>query len=103
MMKTVKTTNKDTQKIMREFTARRARQIIAVGAAVFSVLLLAVVYKRPDRFGDFSRDSLVLIQVLLIMAFLVFTVFNWRCPSCKKYLGGDVNRGACKHCGTRFR
>ena len=94
---------KDAQTIMRECTVRRARQIIAIATAVFLVLLLAVLYKRPDLFGEFSRDTLVLAQVLLILAFINFTAYNWLCPSCKKYLGRDMNRRFCKKCGARFR
>lgn len=101
--KTPETEKKDEQRIMRKFAARRMRQIIAVAIALFFVLLLAAFYKRPDRFGNFSKDSLVMMQLLLIIVFVNFTAFNWRCPSCKKYLGGDINRRACKRCGARLR
>jgi peptidoglycan/LPS O-acetylase OafA/YrhL len=94
---------RDAQTIMREFTVRRTRQIIAIATAVFLVLLFAVLYKRPDLFGEFSKDTLFLAQVLLILAFLNFTAFNWLCPSCKKYLGSDMNRRVCKQCGARLR
>lgn len=94
---------KDAQTIMREFTVRRTRQIIAVAAAVFLVLLFAVLYKRPDLFGEFSRGTLALAQGLLILAFINFTAYNWLCPSCKKYLGSDMNRRVCRQCGTRLR
>ncbi len=94
---------RDAQTILREFTVRRTRQIIAIAVAVFLVLLLAVLYQRPDLFGAFSKDTLVLAQGLLILAFINFTAYNWLCPSCKKYLGNDMNRRVCKQCGTRFR
>jgi rRNA maturation endonuclease Nob1 len=28
---------------------------------------------------------------------------NWRCPSCKKYLGKNINRHTCKQCGNRLQ
>jgi hypothetical protein len=40
---------------------------------------------------------------VLIAAFICFSAFNWRCPLCKKYLGSNINRHICKHCGTRLR
>jgi SNF family Na+-dependent transporter len=94
---------KDTQKIMRDFAVRRTRQIIAIAAAVVLVLLLSVLYKYPDLLGAFSKNILVPVQVLLILAFINFTAYNWQCPSCKKYLGNDLNRRVCKQCGARLR
>jgi hypothetical protein len=43
------------------------------------------------------------VQIVLISAFIVFSAFNWRCPSCKKYLGNDISRRICKHCRTKLR
>jgi hypothetical protein len=94
---------KEAQTIMRDFAVRRTRQIIALVAVFFLVLLPAVLYKRPDLLGAFSKDTLVSVQILIVLAFVNFTAFNWQCPSCKKYLGGDMNRRVCKHCGVRLR
>jgi hypothetical protein len=94
---------KDEQTIMRDFTMRRTRQIIAIAATVFLVLLLAALYKRPDLLGNFSRGNIFIAQALLILAFINFSAFNWLCPSCKKYLGSDINRRVCKQCGARLR
>lgn len=94
---------KDAQTIMRDFAVRRTRQAIAIATALFFVLLVAVLYKRPDLFGAFSKDTLVAVQVLAALALVNFTAFNWHCPSCKKYLGGDLNRRVCKQCGVRLR
>jgi hypothetical protein len=94
---------KDAQTIMRDFAVRRTRQIIAIATALFLVLLVAVLYKLPNLLGAFSKDTLVAVQILTILALINFTAFNWQCPSCKKYLGGDMNRRVCKHCGVRLR
>jgi hypothetical protein len=94
---------KDEQAIRRDFTVRQTRQIIAIAVALFFVLLLAAISKRPDLFGNFSKESLTALQVLLVIVFLSFTAFNWRCPSCGKYLGSDINRRVCRRCGARLR
>jgi hypothetical protein len=99
----LKMEKRDAQTIMRDFTVRRTRQFIAIAAAVILVLLLAALYKRPDLFGEFAKSNIVIAQVLLILAFINFTAYNWICPSCKKNLGSDMNRRVCKKCGTRLR
>jgi hypothetical protein len=88
---------------MKEFRKRQTRQIIAVAMALFLVLLAAVIWKRPDIFGEFSPEILFSAQAIVIAAFIGFTSANWRCPSCNKHLGGDINRGTCGKCGARLR
>jgi hypothetical protein len=87
---------------IREFRKRQARQIIAMAMALFLVLLVAVIYKRPDIFGAFSSKSLMAVQAILIAVFIGFSAINWRCPSCNKYLGADIRRSRCNKCRARF-
>ncbi len=94
---------KDDKQIIREFWLRQSRQILATAIALFLVIFLAVVYQRHDLFGEYSKDTLVAVQLVVITAFIVFTAFNWRCPSCKKYLGKDIHKRACRHCKTGLR
>ncbi len=101
--KFTKMEKKDAQTSMRDFAVRRTRQIIAIVATLVLMLLPAVLYKRPDLLGAFSGDFLVPVQVLIVLAFINFTAFNWQCPSCKKYLGNDLNKRVCKNCGARLR
>jgi hypothetical protein len=93
---------KDAGQIMREFEVRRGRQILAIGVALFLVVSLAVLYKMPVL-GEFSKDAVFGAQILVIAAFTGFTSVNWRCPSCNKYLGNDINRRACRKCRSRLR
>lgn len=94
---------KDRNRTMQDFRLRQNRQFIAIAAALFLVLLSAVIYRRPDLFGEFSKSTLFGAQVAIIAAFIGFTGFNWRCPSCTRYLGNDINRRICKKCGARLR
>lgn len=93
----------DNQGIRQEFRRRQTRQIVAITAALFLVLFVAVIYKRPDIFGEFSRDALFSAQALVIASFIGFTVMNWKCPACNKHLSSDISRSACKKCGSRLQ
>ncbi len=94
---------KDGRQIMRDFEMRRGRQLLATGVALFLVLFLAMLYKRPSVLGEFSGNIIFGAQAIVISAFIGFSSFNWRCPSCNKYLGHDMYRRACRKCGSRLR
>jgi hypothetical protein len=91
---------KDDTMIKREFRARQNRQIVAIAGVLFTVLLGAVLHKRPDLFGTISRQTLFGLQAVSIAAFLGYTAHNWRCPACYKHLGGNINRQRCCKCGA---
>ncbi len=91
---------KDDTRIMKEFGKRQTSQIIMVALALFLVLLAAVIRKRPDIFGHISAESLFAFQAIVIAAFIGFTAMNWRCPSCGKHLGGNIDRLKCAKCGA---
>lgn len=94
---------RDPNELKREFRVRQTRQIIAVAAALFLVLLAAVMYKRPDLFGPMARGTLFGMQAVCIASFIGYTAVNWRCPACGKHLGGDINRAQCRKCGARLQ
>jgi uncharacterized membrane protein YGL010W len=93
---------KDAQRIVREFRLRQSRQFLAIGLTLILLLLLALFYTRTDIFGAFAKDTVFMMQLGIIAVFIGFSAVNWRCPSCNKYLGSDIRRRTCKHCGARL-
>jgi hypothetical protein len=93
----------DDKQIMQKFELRQNRQILAIAAALFFVLFTAVVYKRPDLFGEFSKSTLFGAQAVSIVAFIVYTASNWRCPSCNTYLGSNIHKHICLKCRSRLQ
>ncbi|MBF0506109.1 MAG: hypothetical protein HQL09_04675 [Nitrospirae bacterium] len=94
---------KDNKESMRVFNLRRDRELLAIAVTLCLLLFLALLHRRPDLLGTFSKNSIVGAQIMSLSAFIGFSVFNWRCPSCNKYLGPDINRRICNKCGTRLR
>jgi hypothetical protein len=94
---------RDNKQVMRDFESRQSRQILAIAVALFLVLFFAVLYKRPGLFGNFSKGEIFGAQIVCIAAFMGFTSFNWRCPSCRKYLGSNIHKQICRHCKARLR
>ena len=88
---------------MQEFGVRRRRQLLAIGVALSLVLFLAILHKHPTALGAFSKDAIFGAQVIIIAAFIGFSSFNWRCPSCNKFLGSDIGMRICRKCGSRLQ
>ena len=93
----------DEERIRRAAAVRRSRQMIAMAAAIVLMILAALVHRRPDLFGEISKGTVLKAQAVIVLLFINFTAFNWRCPACRKYLGSDIGRTNCKHCGARLR
>ena len=94
---------RDDDRRMREFGVRQSRQFLAIAITLVLLLFITLLYKRHDLFGELSKQTILAAQVTVIVAFVGFSAFNWRCPSCKKYLGTDISRRICRKCGTRLR
>jgi hypothetical protein len=94
---------KDDTQIKKDFGILQSRQLVAMAVALLLIVILAVVHKRQDLFGELSKNTISGLQLLVIAAFFGFSAINWRCPSCKKHLGPDINRPICRKCRTRLR
>lgn len=89
-------------RIRAEFAKRQGRQSAAIAAAMLAVIVLALLYARPEWLGPNPRREIFSAQVVVLAAFIGFTYQNWRCPACSRHLGGDLRRRACRRCGVRL-
>ena len=94
---------RDHNQIVENFKLRQDRQLLAIAVALLFIVLLAMIHHRSDLFGNLSKGAIFGMQAMVIAAFIGFTSANWRCPSCNKYLGSNINKRGCRKCGTRFQ
>ena len=94
---------RDDKQIVRDFRLRQGRQFLAIAVTLLLLLFFALLHKRSDLFGELSKSTILAAQLVIIAVFIGFSALNWRCPSCKKYLGTDINKRICKHCRTRLQ
>ncbi|HEX7832885.1 MAG TPA: hypothetical protein VF787_24745 [Thermoanaerobaculia bacterium] len=85
--------------VIEEFRQRRKRQWIMAFPAFTSIFLVLIFADKP------GRASLILTYtaLALMLTYIVFSLINWRCPSCSRYLGKTLNPSFCAKCGARLK
>jgi hypothetical protein len=100
----VEYTEGERERFKAEFALRRRNQIrllIPVGA----VALAATVGRDRAAQTIFGVSIAQLLPLFVLAAFglLGFSLWNWRCPACHKYLGRGLGPRHCSSCGIALR
>src|SRR5262245_49400007 len=85
----------------RVFAIRRRRQMIL--AVPFFFVFLAMIFFRGSERGEmFGLPATVIGPgfLVIVVGALIFSIRNWRCPACDKYLGRGMNPKFCVRCGV---
>ena len=88
----------------REFAVRRKRQFMLAVPLVAIVLVVTLAGERRgsgDIFG-IPRQTFGVGFFLLVAGGLLFSLRNWRCPACDKYLGKGSPH-FCPRCGVQLQ
>jgi len=95
--------NRSSAEIIEEFKRKRTRQIMAVGPIILAFIALLSVESNPTGIFGLPPNIVFGISFVLIISVLIFSLFNWRCPSCNQYLGKAMNPKFCSKCGIQLR
>lgn len=85
-----------------EFARRKRLQFIAA-APFIAVIFGAVLFREQAERLLGSGLAAPIGFGLAVVAMLVFSLRNWRCPACDKYLGRSTTMRHCPHCGVTLR
>ena len=87
-----------------EFQKRKLRQMMAaIPGVLVIVFLLAAEKAGPEGLVGIPIFVLGPVGIAIILAIVAFSLFNWRCPSCKKYLGKRMSPRFCAKCGVQLQ
>ncbi len=50
----------------------------------------------------FDNKFVYFIAILIFIGIVVFSLFNWRCPSCECFLGKELRIKFCNKCGCKL-
>ena len=95
--------NESKYEIIADFQKKRTRQILALAPVVFALIGLISVEGKPSGLFGLSPGMILGISFALITGVLIFSLLNWRCPSCNRYLGKAFNPKFCSKCGVQLR
>ena len=94
--------NRSNTEIIEEFKRKRTRQIMAVGPIILALIALFSVEGNPAGIFGLPPNTVLTISFALIISVLIFSLLNWRCPACNKYLGKAINPKFCAKCGVQL-
>lgn len=86
-------------------TFRRRRTIQWVVSAPVIALVVGLMWFRDhphDSLYGVTADQFAIVFLIALVAAMVFTFKNWRCPACDGYLGRAMNPKYCVKCGAKL-
>ena len=90
-----------------EFAKIKRRQVFATVLFVpFMLAFVAFAGTADPKTGVAFGISPFVIMPVLVLAFIsivAFSLKNWRCPACNKYLGKGFNPSYCPKCGAQLQ
>jgi hypothetical protein len=88
-----------------QFGQRRKRQIIL--AIPLVALIVAVSVLADEKAGGPMLGLPIAVVgpvfAVLVVGAIVFSLRNWRCPACDRYLGKGINPRFCPKCGAALQ
>jgi len=87
--------------IIQEFKRRRARQLTIIPVVIAAAILLGWSQEHAgDSLGGVPGRLLTGVGIAVIVAAVLFSFRNWRCPACDGYLGKAISPNFCLKCGA---
>ena len=86
----------------RQFAVRRRRQLL-LAVPLLPVLITVIVARQgAGALLGLPAEIWGPVFFLLVIGALAFSLWNWRCPACSKYLGKGISPRYCPRCGVAF-
>ena len=95
-------TDQQKDQFKHEYAIRRKRQIIlAVPLVAFVILAVLSDKVGVDVFG-IPRQTIGIGFFVFVVFAMIFSLRNWRCPACDRYLGKGMP-SYCPKCGVELQ
>lgn len=90
--------------VISEFKKRKSRQIyVSILIVILVAPILILEYMGQSELFQIPLSVFISFMVAGTVAVLLFSLKNWRCPACGKYLGkSGLGIKFCKSCGVKL-
>ena len=88
--------------VLNDFKRRRKRQLITMAIIVLVAIAVMAVGGRAALLG-LPEGVIWVGGMTLMFVAVLFSLYNWRCPACNRYLGRAFNPSFCSSCGAQLR
>jgi len=90
--------------IIEEFKIKKRRQIILTVPMIIGMIVIVIMGENPE----FAIPGIPVMYLMFgIIGFYIFAIIfslkNWRCPACNKYLGKGMSPKFCQKCGVKLQ
>lgn len=85
-----------------DFAARRKRQLLATIPLLLVVVAVGLVDQSSGQLLGVGVAIWGPVAFVCAVGFIVFTLKNWRCPACDRYLGKGIFPRFCAKCGVQL-
>jgi hypothetical protein len=90
--------------LRQDFARRRTRQwLIVIPVAIAIIAMRVAGDSRNETFYGMPTTVVIGIGFAMVIGAIIFSLYNWRCPSCSKYLGRGINPSFCSKCGFKLK
>jgi len=91
--------------VIAEFRKRRNRQLLASVPMIVALIFLFMLKDMgASAFPAWIPEQLILPVCLGVVGIgVIFTLGNWKCPVCKRYLGKSFAPRYCQKCGAQLQ
>jgi hypothetical protein len=89
--------------LRQDFARRRMRQWILVIPMVLAIIAIRLADSAEETLYGMPPGVVIGVGFALIIGAIIFSLINWRCPACSKYLGKGINPTFCAKCGFKLK
>jgi hypothetical protein len=85
-----------------EFSRRRRNQLVLAVPVLMAIFLMTAVEDSQAAYG-IPAALLKPAAIVIVVGAIAYSLYNWRCPACSRYLGRWINPRYCVRCGAQLR